>query len=240
MQRHAGALDAVEYKLAFETSRPLPSVGEPIAGHVRHMLAICQASDVQRPSLTPFIHALATLHDRDDERRRAFPCIRQVNQCQYCHAPNSLIVREYVSVCQACGYENESCRIQERAVCLPAAHVNCGSAKDARKLDVMFKDVEACLDDVETRLHRLHADGHVNKAQERRATYLATLYILEDKTQTRRKCPLIAVSCAIFALLETWAAILVPVQVFAKGHWTTKWVMPTVVFHAKKRKQTDL
>ena len=82
--------------------------------------------------------------------------------CVYCQAPDSLIERDYVSVCQVCGYENESCRIQEHAVLLPITNINCGSLKDARKLDAMYKDIGVCVDMVENDLRRIQADGLVN------------------------------------------------------------------------------
>jgi hypothetical protein len=59
-----------------------------------------------------------------------------------------------------------------------------------------------------------------------RAMYLATLYVLERRASSG--CPqLIAASCVVYALLETWARLLVPVKVFKNQQWTTWWVLPT-------------
>jgi len=229
---HAGALESIEYKIAFETRTQ--GVGEPIAGHVRSLLAICQAGGMQRSSLKPLLGHLDFLHRQQHEWLHYLVPVKHVSKCMYCQASDSLIERDYVSVCQVCGYENDSCRIQERAALLPITNINCGSLKDARKLDAMYKDIGVCVDLVEKDLRRIHADGLVNFAQEQRALQLATLYIQDKHLQTRRKCPEIAAACAIYALLETWAAILVPVKVIKKEGWETKWVLPTVVFTSKK------
>jgi hypothetical protein len=233
----AGALESIEYKIAFETRTQ--GVGEPIAGHVRSLLAICQAGGTQRSSLKPLLGQLDALHRQRHEQLHQVVSAKRMSNCMYCKAPDSLIERDYVSVCQACGYENESCRIQEHAVLLPITNINCGSLKDARKLDAMYKDIGVCVDMVENDLRRMQADGLVNFAQEQRASQLATLYIQHKNLQTRRKCPEIAAACAIYALLETWAAILVPVKVIKKEGWSTKWVLPTVVFTSKKRKHVE-
>ena len=230
----AGALDAVEYKVAFEIQGQ--GVGEPIAGHVRGVLAICHALGTPRASLKPVLDTLDALRRKEDDIFRHLLPVECVNTCKFCHAKNALIVREYVSVCQECGYENESCHIQDHMTTLRTTNTHCGSHKDTRRLDAVYKDVGACMDTVEGHLRRMRADGFLNVAQEERAVHLATLYILDHKIQTRRKCPLMAASCAIYALLETWATMLVPVQIIAKEAWITKWVLPTNVFHSKKRK----
>lgn len=236
MQRcHAGALDSIEYRLAFESSSS-EDVEDPIASHLRDVLAICQWSMVPRSTLKPILHELDSLCRLDEDRMhrltsRTGPS--QVHVCKYCNATNSLIVKDYLHICQDCGYENDSMRIQEEAVVLPRSQVNCGSVKDSWRLDASYRCVERTLDVLDRLIQRLCADHLMTLAQRNRAMYLATLFVTQRPRPRRHEA--VAASCVMYALLETWALSLVPAKVYVNKQWATRWVLPTAIFPASKK-----
>lgn len=235
---YAGPLDSIEYRIAFES--PSEEVRDPIASHLRDVLAICQWSSVARSSIKPVLHQLDALCKRDEARlldlRRGGTTTTASQRCKHCESPGSVVVKDYLYICQDCGYENDSGRIQEEAAILPRSQVNCGSVKDAWRLDAEYSRIGKSLDAIERMVRQLCADHLMTLKQQSRATYLATLLVLE-RACPRSKHELIAAACALYALLETWAHLLVPAKVYGHGTWTTKWVLPTVVF-ATKQKQT--
>lgn len=230
---HAGALDSIEYRIAFES--PSEDVGDPIASHLRDVLAICQWSGVPRSSIKPILHELQKLYQREEAQLRGLTRSTDSsdNICTYCKATNSLIVKDYLYICQDCGCENDSGRIQEEASYLPRSQVNCGSVKDTWRLDAAYRSVAKSLDALDKKIREVSADHMLTLAQQNRAMYLATLYVFHHSHP--RRCEVVAASCVVFALMETWALVLVPAKVYVSGLWTTRWVLPTMIFPAKKK-----
>lgn len=223
---YARALDAVEFKVCFES--PTSEIGEPIAGHVRCLLDICQWAEVGRASMLPCLQTLQALVDKEesDVQQTQVPPVKKFTQvCKYCTATNSFILRDYLSICTACGYENESCQIQDHATHVPYVKLTCGGATtDAWRLDGMYQHLETCLDKMSKQLRHMKMEGLLTTAQEERGMHLATLYAMERNMQAKRKTTDIATACAIFTLLETWALALKPVKALEKGLWITKWI----------------
>lgn len=219
---YARAVDAVEFKVCFES--PTNEIGEPIAGHVRSILDVCQWAQVGRASLQPFLYALQTLVDKEESICQDRAPAVMTQRCKYCTAQNSFIVRDYLSICTQCGYENDNCQIQDHADHVPNVKLTCGTVKDAWHLDTMYQHLETCLTAMGKQLKYMKLEGLITMAQEERAMHLATLYALERNVQAKRKSGEITTACAVFTLLETWALALKPVKAIQNGVWTTKWV----------------
>ena len=229
----AGALETLEYKILFES--PRSDVGEPIAGHVREVLAMCQAANVQRSSLKSFLAALDILVKREEDAVQRLPMRDYVSRCKYCDSRNTLIVRDYLCVCEACGYENDNCMVQDGIDHLPPTKATCGSVKEAERMDAAYIGMETTIQSVERELRKVTDAGFLNRAQELRAGYLATVYVLEHRVVVRKRHTEIAAACGVFVLLETWASFLVPVQIVEKGTWITKWVLAPMASSIKKQ-----
>lgn len=245
----AGPLDAVEYRVTFRSpGTPGNEVGEPVAGHVRTILAICHFADVSRSQLDPLLVALASLIRKDAltmarasaaSAKAMTSCPRLA--CRFCLAPNALVVRDYLCVCEHCGYENDNIMVQDDVHHLPHGKATCGTPADSRMLDATYREFHSSLRAVEQRVHAIAVHGtFLNLAQEIRAAQIAHLYLVDQGLRTRRKTGEIAVACCVFVLLETWASILVPIKVFRNDAWTTQWVLPaqTTTTTTKTRTRT--
>ncbi len=216
---HASALQSIEYRLAFED--PSAEAMSPIADHLCDMVAICRQSGVTRSAVKPLLKRLDDLHQQDEQRRTAPPCVKKPRlrqrQCATCHASDALIDEELYRVCAFCGVIAETHRIQDDVWLQPSSNRHGAVAKAPRELspDALLAAVRRV-----SAAHRL-APVHTD-----RAMYLATLYVLE-RPASPASAQLIATSCVVYSLLETWARLLVPAKVFRNQQWTTWWVLPT-------------
>lgn len=213
-------MQSIEYRLVFE--EPSAEARRPIANHVGDILAICRESGVTRSAVKPFLAYLDDLHHRDEQRRAVPVSVRkQANQCTFCDAPDAMINEELYRVCELCGVIADTHLIQEEAWLQPVSHRHYNLAKDVSSTTLS-------LDAMLAAVRRLCSAHLLASVLADRAMYLATLYLLEVKSSSPRSAaPLIAASCVVYALLETWARLLVPVKVFKNQQWKTWWVLPT-------------
>lgn len=231
----AGALDTVEYQVAFE--RPTTEVGEPVAGHVRLLCRLAQALDVTRKALAPYLVAMDGLY-RQGAAAAAPPQKRPrgTPTCRFCQASGSLIVADYVSVCTQCGFENDSCRIRDDAEHLPpykpGLHHYGGAVDDPAPQGPSY----AAADAVRKQLRLLTSQGFLTVEQEGRAAVVAALYVAEHRVKRRQLVPTIAAAGAVYALLETWAGNMVEINVVRGGVWSKEYVLAPRPSSAKKKK----
>lgn len=227
---HASALESIEFRLAFE--EPSAEARFPIADHLRDIMAICRQAGVARSAVKPVLLHLDKIHKQDEQQRSLPPPIHKPQRrCTFCDTPDTLIDEELHQVCELCGFIAETHRIQKDAWMQPQSTIHCGTPYDASTLDKTCF-YQTSLDKINASIRRLCSANILAPLHSQRAMHLATLYVFELRKQSVNT-KLVAASCLVYSLLETWAQLLVPVKVYRNQQWSTWWTLPTRPF-AKK------